>query len=126
MTTFPNKNLDTTKIRVNHLNNEEERNEVLKLCKEFSDIFYNEEDRLTFTNRIKHQIKTVDELPVYTKSYRYPFIHKQEVEKQIKEMLDQNIIRPSSSPWMRQFELFLFGLFQKNQTLPENKNGELW
>lgn len=90
--------LDLSKIRVNHLN-EEEQCSILKLCQEFSDIFYKENEPLTFTNRIKHQIKTVDEQPVYSKSYRYPFVHRQEVEDQIKKMLDSNIIRPSNSPW---------------------------
>ena len=85
-------------IRTNHMNIEE-KNKITKLCKEFSDIFYNENTALSFTNKIKHQIKTTDETPIYTKSYRYPYIHKKEVESQINKMLDQNIIRPSNSPW---------------------------
>lgn len=91
-------NFDISKIRVDHLNSEE-KSKILKLCQEFSDIFYNENVPLSFTNKIKHTIKTSDETPVYTKSYRYPFIHRQEVDRQIKKMLEQNIIRPSDSPW---------------------------
>lgn len=90
--------LDLSKFRTNHLN-PEEKTKILKLIKEFSDIFYNEDTSLTFTNKIKHQIRTSDEIPVYSKSYRYPFIHKQEVQNQISKMLDQKIIRPSNSPW---------------------------
>lgn len=85
-------------IRTEHMN-DEERQRIISLCTEFSDIFYDENSPLSFTNEIKHRIKTKDETPIYTKSYRYPYIHKQEVERQIKKMLDQNIIRPSNSPW---------------------------
>ena len=79
--------------------NSEEKNSILKLLKDYSDIIYIEGTPLTFTNKVKHHIKTTDEIPVYTKSYRYPQIHREEVRKQIKNMLDQKIIRPSSSPW---------------------------
>lgn len=94
----PKQNLDLSKIRTDHLNLEEKFH-IEKLCKEYSDIFYHEDSSLSFSNQIKHHIKTSDEIPVYTKTYRYPFIHKREVENQIKKMLDQKIIRPSNSPW---------------------------
>lgn len=90
--------LDFSKFRTDHLNNEEEA-KILNLIKEYADIFYNENETLTFTSKIKHRIKTADEIPVYSKSYRYPFVHKEEVKNQIKKMLDQKIIQPSSSPW---------------------------
>lgn len=86
------------KIRSEHLNNEEKA-ELEKLVLEFANIFHTEDRNLTFTNGIKHEIKTTDELPVYTKTYRYPYIHKEEVQRQVQDMLDQNIIRPSYSPW---------------------------
>lgn len=89
---------DLSKIRTQHMNSEERR-EILKLLKEYSDIFHMEGNKLTFTNKIKHRIRTSDEIPVYTKTYRYPEIHRKEVQKQIQEMLDQKIIRPSHSPW---------------------------
>lgn len=85
-------------IRTNHMNTEERR-EISKLCKEYSDIFYKPGDRLTFTSKVKHNIRTEDEIPVHSKSYRYPYVHTNEIKKQINEMLDKGIIRPSSSPW---------------------------
>lgn len=62
-------------------------------------MFFFPDDKLSFTNSVKHEIKTTDEIPVYTKSYRYPYIHKEEVQKQIRKMLDDEIIRPSHPPW---------------------------
>lgn len=85
-------------IRTAHMNSEEKK-QILNVCKKYSDIFHTESQPLTFTNQIKHAIKTKDEIPIHTKSYRYPFIHKPEVERQMKSMLDQGIIRPSNSPW---------------------------
>lgn len=95
---IPNQCIDLSKFRTDHLNSEEKL-VISNLIKEYSDIFYQEDSPLTFTNRIKHQIKTTDEIPVYSRPYRYPFIYKNEVQKQIKKMLDSKIIRPSNSPW---------------------------
>lgn len=87
-----------SRLRTEHLNNEEKAN-LMALCSKFADVFYIEGENLTFTNRIKHHIRTTDDNPVYTKSYRYPFIHRQEVSDQINKMLTQGIIRPSESAW---------------------------
>ena len=85
-------------IRTDHLNSEEKQ-AIIKLCNEFSDILYKPGDKLTFTSKIKHEIKLTDETPIYTKSYKYPYVYKEEVRRQINEMLEKGIIRPSSSPW---------------------------
>lgn len=87
-----------SKLRTDHLNPEERAN-LESLCAQYADVFYIDGEPLTFTNKIKHSIHTTDELPVYTKTYRYPFVHRQEVQDQISKMLDQGIIRPSQSAW---------------------------
>lgn len=85
-------------LRLEHLNCEEAES-IQNLCLDFSDIFYLDGDHLTFTNEIKHPIDTKDAKAIYTKSYRYPQIHKEEVRTQVSKMLEQGIIRPSNSPW---------------------------
>lgn len=87
-----------SQIRHEHLNAEEKKL-LLDCCSEYNDIFYLDGDPLTCTNAIQHSINTKDASPIHVKSYRFPECHKQEVEKQIKKMLDQNIIKPSNSPW---------------------------
>ncbi|KAG6465364.1 hypothetical protein O3G_MSEX015105 [Manduca sexta] len=87
-----------SRLRTDHLNPEERAN-LEALCSRYADVFYIEGEPLTFTNQVKHKIRTTDEVPVYTKSYRYPYIHRQEVQDQIHKMLDQGIIRPSQSAW---------------------------
>lgn len=85
-------------IRTQHLNSEE-KNELTKIINKYTGIFYQENSSLSFTSAIKHTIRTTNDIPIYTKSYRYPYIHKNEVETQIQEMLDNKIIRHSSSPY---------------------------
>lgn len=66
---------------------------------EFENIFHNESDELSFTHQVQHEIRTTDETPVHTRSYRYTFVHKQEVQTQISTMFEDGFIKPSQSPW---------------------------
>lgn len=86
------------KIRMGHLNSEEE-DKLLNVLKQFPEVFHDNDGKLTFSNAVRHPIHTKDDLPIYTKNYRYPFCHREEVQRQIAKMLDQGIIRPSNSPW---------------------------
>lgn len=95
---FKSERLLFDQLRLDHLN-KEEKSKLLQLISNYQDVFYIEGENLSFTNAVKHKIKTKDDLPVYTKSYRYPHCHKEEVQKQINKMLDQGIIRHSISPW---------------------------
>lgn len=62
-------------------------------------ILLKKNEKLTATAAIKHKIITNNEQPVYTKSYRYPQTFKKDVEEQIKELLDNGIIKHSTSPY---------------------------
>jgi hypothetical protein len=85
-------------LRLDHLN-KEERDGLVKLISDYQQIFHLKSEKLTFTNGVKHRINTKDDIPVYTKSYRYPYCLKEEVQSQIRDLLQQGIIRPSNSPW---------------------------
>lgn len=86
------------RIRVDHLNQEEKKS-LYNVIANNQNCFHLDDDALSFTHIIKHRIKTKDEIPVHAKNYRYPHCHKEEVKRQVRAMLDQEIIRPSSSPW---------------------------
>lgn len=75
------------------------RSSINELIQKFEHIFYKEGQDLSFTSEIKHRIITKNDLPIYSKTYKYPEIHKDEVNRQIAEMLDQGIIRHSKSPY---------------------------
>lgn len=85
-------------IRTSHLNSEE-RKTILELCNKYYDVFYDEASDLSFSNAVKHQIRTVDDQPVYVKSFRHPHAMKDEIQKQVQKLLDNKIIRPSISPY---------------------------
>lgn len=79
--------------------NEEEKRELKTIINANRDILYSENDKLTFTHKIKHKIRTCDNIPIHTKSYKYPQIFEQEVQTQIKKMLHDGIIKESISPY---------------------------
>jgi len=54
---------------------------------------------LTFTNVVRHEIKTHHENPIYKKPYGYTFLFEKEVESQIQDMLKPGITRLSQSPY---------------------------
>lgn len=87
-----------SRLRTEHLNAEAQAN-LIQLFSRYSDIFYIDGEPLSFTNKIKHNIRTTDEMPIYTKTYRYPFLHRDKVRGQIAKMLEQGIIRLSDSAW---------------------------
>lgn len=59
---------------------------------------YIDGDKLPETQIIEHEIKTTTETPIATKTYRYPHVHKDEVHKQIQNMLEEGIITHSTLP----------------------------
>lgn len=104
-------------LRTSHLNQEEEHL-ITSLCLKYADIFHLEGDKLTFTSKVKHDIITTTNVPISSKSYRYPEVHKEEVKSQIEKLLEQKIIQPSCSPWSSPV-----WIVSKKVTLPEKQNG---
>ena len=76
----------------------DQRRKLGELLKEFQDVFAGKDFKLGNTDWIEHEIHSKG--PPIRQPYRRqnPEVRKQEQE-QLKEMLDQEIIRPSCSPW---------------------------
>ena len=72
-------------IRTKHLS-AIEKNILFDTILENQCVLLKPNEKLTATSVIKHKIITTDEEPVYTKSYRYPHIFKQDVEEQINDL----------------------------------------
>lgn len=77
----------------------EAKQSLTNLCSKFSDIFALQHDSLTCNNFYKQEIILNEKTPVYTKNYRIPEVHREEIDEQVNKLLKDNIIRPSVSPY---------------------------
>ena len=78
---------------------QEHRQQLVSLITRYEGIFASNPKKPSLVNGMKHRIITDNALPVNKKPHRIPHAWDDEVNKQIKEMLDNGIIRPLSSPW---------------------------
>ena len=76
-----------------------EKSELTKLISEYSDVFATDPKKPKLTNLTTHSIITDDALPARQKPRRIPKACEQEVDQQLKEMINNEIMRPSTSPW---------------------------
>lgn len=86
------------KLRLSHMSAEESQ-AIGTLCQEYKDIFYCDGIPLSFTNQVRHYIRTKNEDPIYVKPYRQPPSQSQEITNQIEKLLKENVIQESHSPW---------------------------
>lgn len=87
-----------SKLRFDHMN-EEEKRMIGDVCKEYKDIFYCEDIPLSFTNQVKHEIRTTNEDPIFIRAHRLPPSQTEEIKNQVEKMLRDNVIQESHSPW---------------------------
>lgn len=87
------------KLNLDHLN-QKERESLMPICEEYSNIFHLDGDKLSCTDQIYHEIKTSEAAQlINVRPYRLPFKHRQEIDRQIQKLEEDNIITPSKSPW---------------------------
>lgn len=79
--------------------NEEETNVLWGWLNDYPDVFALDHEHLGYNSDMPLRINTESNMPIYKKPYRIPAIHEKEVEKQLENMLAQNVIQPSKSPW---------------------------
>lgn len=86
-------------LKLDHLQ-KTEKYSIQKICSKYSDVFYLDEDPFTTTNIYKQKISLQpSKAPVYVKPYRLPHAHKEEVNRQVNDMLKNGIIEEAKSPW---------------------------
>lgn len=69
------------------------------LLDKHNDLFQIPTEELSATNAITHKINTIDTQPIHVRQYRFPPIHKDEINRQVENMLEQKIIAESESPY---------------------------
>lgn len=76
-----------------------QRREVARILTKYASVFSETDDDIGRTGIIRHRINTGDATPVKQPIRRTPVHLTPEVDKQIDEMLNKNVIQPSTSPW---------------------------
>lgn len=72
---------------------------ITNICKEFNDIFHLSEEKLSVNNFYTQEIQTTDTSPVYIKNYRLPQTQMAEINEQVEQLLENDIIEHSVSPY---------------------------
>jgi len=66
----------------------------------YAGIFHDDEDNdFKSTNVVVHKIETGDATPIKKAPYKTPFGLRQEMNRQVQNMLDKGVISSSHSPW---------------------------
>jgi hypothetical protein len=80
--------------------NDVQREQIKSLLRKYIGVFnWNDVRGNSTTPLTKHAIDVGNNKPFKMKQYRVPHNLKQEMENQVKSMLEKNVIRPSQSPW---------------------------
>jgi hypothetical protein len=80
--------------------NHEEKKLLREIYFEYQDVFYLPGDRLSYTTTARHTIQLEPGVtPINTRPYRLPESQKEEIERQVKQLVEDGIVTPSESPW---------------------------
>ena len=98
------KNHRESESKIEEINNDEEfiqDNKLKKLVSNYNDIFPKELPKeLPPRRNVEHEIRLENNSkPPSRAPYRLSFVEQEELKKQLKQLLDSNLIRPSSSPF---------------------------
>ncbi len=89
---------DKIKFELEHLSSEE-RERMENLLNEHQDVFAKNSGDLGLTTLVEHRIDTGDAVPIKQQPHRLPNSLRTVVEEQVGEILENDIIKPSNSPW---------------------------
>ena len=105
------------------VNGDKER--VQDLLNKFSDVF---DESLGHTTLLTHKIDTGNSAPIKQQPRRLPYVHREESKRQIEEMLDQGVIRHSTSAWSSPIILVKKKEWRASilRRLPEAKFSHCW
>ena len=78
---------------------DEQKRTFLDLLIKHRSVFAKSRYNLGRTDIVQHEIFTGDHKPIKQAAHRLPLNKREEAERQVKEMLDNGLVEPSTSPW---------------------------
>ena len=72
---------------------------IVELLEEYEDVFQSPDEPLGRTGVVKHTIDVQGHPPIKQAPRRLPYHRQEIVKEELKKMLEQDLIRPSDSPW---------------------------
>lgn len=63
---------------------------------DYNDIFAKNNEKLSTNNFYKQKLRMIDDIPVFTKSYRIPQSQKEQIREQVDNYIQNDIIEPST------------------------------
>ncbi|KAL7292580.1 hypothetical protein TKK_0013715 [Trichogramma kaykai] len=79
--------------------NSDERAHIINLVAKFPQQFHLPSDHLSMTTASTHKIVTTDDIPINVKQYRHPPYLRDKIQKQITELITNDIVEESDSPY---------------------------
>lgn len=74
--------------------------QAIKQCLvDFQDVFSSGSHDLGRTNAVRHHIETGNSRPIRQRLRRHPIVNQQEIDRQVKSLVQEGLIEPSDSPW---------------------------
>ena len=73
--------------------------DVANLLTEFQDVFSQGDNDIGRTNLVEHSINTGTHNPIKQRPRKHPLGQRNEIKRQVSELLDKGLIEPTDSPW---------------------------
>lgn len=73
------------------------REPLIDMCMKYSDVFALSDDRMTTNNFYTQKLRMKSDDPVYVRNYRLPKTQKDEINKQVTKLLENDLIEHSTS-----------------------------
>ncbi|GFW04467.1 hypothetical protein TNCV_878361 [Trichonephila clavipes] len=98
---------EVTIFKIEHMTESiRQKSSAERLIQEFEDVFSRNSSDIGHTTVTQHRIDTADHPPIKQHPRRLPFAKQEEVGTLLREMQENDIIEPSSSPWASQSSWF--------------------
>ena len=77
----------------------DERQSATDLILKYKEVFVGEDGQVGFTDKVAHKIDVIDSKPIRSRPYKTSGAERDELDRQIQQLLKDGKIEPSDSPW---------------------------